>query len=165
MGPRRRTLPCMTGIDEAQRLLRRTVRAARAAAATARQARETVAVAHRVVLRADQVTAELEGPLRALGPSLARLAAMLDDPVVEQVPDTVRRVQDDLLPLLRTVADTHERVSYVAGQTERMMSMWDDATRGFAGLPGAALLGRRRPGPRVVTAEQTDPPRGGPGRA
>jgi hypothetical protein len=55
-------------------------------------------------------------------------------------------VQSDLLPVLRTLADTHERVAFIAGSTERIMTFVDETSRTFAGLPGAALLGRRRGG-------------------
>ena len=124
---------------------------------TARQARETVALAHDVVQRADRVTAELEGPLLALAPQLQKLAETLDDPVVEELPDTLRQVRTDLLPVLRTLAETSERVAAVAGQTDRLTGLLDDAGRSLAGLPGAAaLLGRRRPPPRVVTVDPDD---------
>jgi hypothetical protein len=80
---------------------------------------------------------ELEEPLRAVAPGLTRLAKVLDDPVVEDLPDTLRKVQADLLPVLRTVADTHERVAFIAGSTERMMGFVEDTSRTFSGLPGA----------------------------
>ena len=120
--------------------------------------RETVQAFRRLALRADAIVAELEEPLLALAPGLRRLAAVLDDPVVEDLPATLRQVQDDVLPVLRTLAETHERVAFIAGQTERIMTFVDDTGRSLAGLPGAALLGRRRPSARVITVEQ-DPPR------
>jgi len=124
------------------------------------QARETVAAVHRVAVRVDGLIEELEEPLVALAPGLRRLAAVLDDPVVSDLPDTLRSVQDDLLPLLRTLADTHERVAFIAGSTERIMTFVDETSRTLGGLPGAGLLGRRRasgPPGRVITVEQTDP--------
>jgi ABC-type transporter Mla subunit MlaD len=119
------------------------------------QARETVQAFHRLAVRADAIVAELEEPLRDLAPGLRRLAVVLDDPVVDDLPATLRQVQDDVLPVLRTLAETHERVAVIAGSTERIMGFVDDAGRSFAGLSGAALLGRRRPAPRVV---DQDPP-------
>ena len=131
---------------------------ARTAAETVRLARDTVQAAHRVTLRADVVLQELEGPLLALAPGLTRLARVLDDPVVDAVPEAVRRLQEDLLPALRTLAGAHERVASVAGSTERLMSFVDDTGRSLAGLPVAGLLGRRRPAPPVVvTVEQVEP--------
>ncbi len=121
------------------------------------EARETVQAFHRLAVRADTIVAELEEPLLALGPGLRRLAVVLDDPVVSDLPATLRQVQDDVLPVLRTLAETHERVAFIAGQTERIMTFVDDTGRSLAGLPGAALLGRRRPAARVITIEQ-DPP-------
>jgi len=133
------------------------VGAARSAIGLVEDARETVRALQRLVQRADGVVAELEGPLRAVAPGLRRLAVVLDDPVVEQVPAALRQVQDDLLPVLRTLADTHERVTVIAGSTERIMGFVEDTSRALGGLPGAGLLGRRRPPGRVVTVEQVHP--------
>jgi len=119
----------------------------------AHQARETVVTVNRLATRLDGLVEELEEPLRALAPGLSRLAIVLDDPVVEDLPDTLRKVQADVLPVLRTLADTHERVAFIAGSTERIMTFVDDASRSLAGLPGAALLGRRGRGTRVVPGE------------
>ncbi len=131
--------------------------AARGGVALITEARETVQALHRLVLRVDTIVAELEEPLLALAPGLRRLAVALDDPLVSTLPATLRQVQDDVLPVLRTLAETHERVAFIAGQTERIVTFVDDTGRSLAGLPGAALLGRRRPAPRVITIEQ-DPP-------
>jgi len=54
--------------------------------------------------------------------------------------------------VLRTVAETHERVAFIAGSTERMMSFVEDTSRTFSGLPGAGLLGLRRPAGRPAGA-------------
>ena len=140
----------------------------------AQQSRETVAALHRLALRMDALVEDLEEPMRALAPGLTRLAAVLDDPIVEELPDTLRKVQEDVLPVLRTLADTHERVAFIAGSTERIMAFVDETGRTIAGIPGAALLGRRKaagrpmsppPGPTVVTPPvdgpvglPTDPP-------
>ncbi len=120
------------------------------------EARETLAAVNRLAVRMDALAEELEEPLRALAPGLRRLAVVLDDPVVEELPDTLRKVQGDVLPVLRTLADTHERVAFIAGSTERIMTFVDETSRTIAGIPGAALLGRRRTGVRV-TPEITTP--------
>jgi ABC-type transporter Mla subunit MlaD len=122
------------------------------------QARDTVAAVQRLAVRMDAIVAELEEPLLALRPGLVRLAAVLDDPVVEELPDTLRQVQADVLPVLRTLADTHERVAFIAGQTDRIMTFVDETGRTLAGLPGAALLGRRRIGTRPVPPPAAPPP-------
>ncbi len=109
----------------------------RSATTLVAEARETVQAYHRLARRADALITDLEEPLRELAPGLRRLATVLDDPLVDDLPSTLRQVQHDLLPVLRTLADTHERVAFVAG------------------LPGAALLGRRRTvPPRTITVEQ-----------
>ena len=128
-------------------------------AETVGQARDTLAALNRLAARAEVIVDELEEPLLALAPGLRRLAVALDDPVVEELPATLRQVQQDVLPVLRTLADTQQRVAFIAGQTERIMAFVDDTGRSLAGLPGAALLGRRRPAPRVVPGETAGPPR------
>ena len=122
------------------------------------EARETLAAVNRLTVRVDAMAQELEEPLRALVPGLSRLAVVLDDPAVEDLPDTLRRVRTDALPVLRTLADTHERVAFIAGSTERIISFVDETSRTIGLLPGAALLGRRRPATRAIV---TDPPRPG----
>ena len=110
---------------------------------------ETVTRMNAMLVRIDGIVTELEEPLKALAPGMQRVAAVLDDPMVEEIPETLKQVQADILPVLRTLADTHERVAVIAGSTERLMSFVDDTSRTLAGLPGAALLaGRRRTLPR-----------------
>ena len=108
-------------------------------------ARETVQTINRVAHRMESIITELEEPLKALAPGMARMAVVLDDPVVSSLPETVAQIQRDILPVLRTLADTNERVAVIAGSTERIMAFVDETGRTIAGLPGAALLGRRRP--------------------
>lgn len=127
------------------------------------QARDTLTAVQRLTVRLDALVDELEEPVRALAPGLRRLAVVLDDPVVDDLPDTLRRVQSDVLPVLRTLADTHERVAFIAGSTERIMTFVDETSRTIAGIPGAALLGRRRAvaraaGPATAAARRPSPP-------
>lgn len=124
--------------------------AVRGLADVVNQSRETLAAVNRLAVRMDGLVEELEEPLRALAPGMARLAVVLDDPIVEELPDTLRKVQQDVLPVLRTLADTHERVAFIAGSTERIMTFVDETGRTLAGIPGAALLGRRKPGMRPL---------------
>jgi hypothetical protein len=117
---------------------------------------DTVQTMNRMVSRLDGIVSELEEPLKALAPGMARLAVVLDDPVVEELPATLKQVQADILPVLRTLADTHERVAFIAGSTERIMTFVDETSRTIAGLPGAALLGRRKAaGPRFVVPPES----------
>ena len=121
---------------------------------------DTVQTMNRMVTRIDGIVSELEEPLKALAPGMTRLAAILDSPGVDEIPATLKQVQADILPVLRTLADTHERVAFIAGSTERIMTFVDETSRTLAGLPGAALLGRRKPAPRVIV-----PPEGTTGDA
>ena len=107
--------------------------------------KDTLLALNRMVQRMDALLTELEPPLRALAPGMQRMAAVLNDPVMDVLPSTLRQLQADVLPVLRTLADTHERVAFIAGSTERIMAFVDETSRTLAGLPGAALLGRRRP--------------------
>jgi hypothetical protein len=106
-------------------------------------AKDTIVTLNRMVTRVDAIVAELEEPLKALGPGMTRMAKILDDPVIASVPETVAQIQRDILPVLRTLADTHERVAFIAGSTERIMTFIDETGRTIAGIPGAALLSRR----------------------
>jgi hypothetical protein len=108
-------------------------------------ANETVQTMNRLANRIEGIVVELEEPLKALGPGMRRMAAVLDDPIITSVPETFAQIQRDILPVLRTLADTNERVAFIAGSTERIMSFVDETGRTIAGIPGAALLGRRRP--------------------
>ena len=119
--------------------------AVRSLADAAASAKDTVQAANRLVVRVDNIVAELEKPLLALGPGMTRMAAVLDDPIIGKVPETLAQVQRDILPVLRTLADTHDKVAFIAGSTERILGFVDETGRTLASLPGAALLGRRRP--------------------
>lgn len=126
--------------------------AVRSLAEAAAAAKDTVTAANRLVVRMDNIVAELEKPLLALGPGMTRIAAVLDDPVIGKLPETLAQVQRDILPVLRTLSDTHERVAFIASSTERILGFVDDTGRTLAGLPGAALLGRRRPAAKTASA-------------
>lgn len=77
-------------------------------------ARDTVDSAQRVTAQLERIVSELEGPARALRPGLERVAQVLDDPAVAALPDTLRRVQDSLLPLLEGVARAQTRIGHLA---------------------------------------------------
>jgi hypothetical protein len=108
-------------------------------------AKDTVIVVNRLVTRIDAIVEDLEQPLRALAPGMTRMAAVIDDPIVSAVPQTLAQIGKELTPLLKALSDTNERVAFIAGSTERIVSFIDDTGRTIAGIPGAALLGRRKP--------------------
>lgn len=120
-------------------------RAVRALADTVAVGAETLLVVQNLAIRIDRLVEEIEGPVLALAPGLQRAAKVLDDPVVDSIPDTVRRVQHELLPLLRTLTDTQQRL---------------------AAFPGASLLGQlagrprppAEPRPADPAATPTKPP-------
>ena len=94
--------PTIVGLNEALRGLTGVIETART----------TVDSAQRVTAQLERVVSELEEPARALRPGLERAARVLDDPVMDTLPDTVRRLQEALLPM----ADGLHRVQSRLGQ-------------------------------------------------
>ena len=84
-----------------------------------RVATETVASAQRTAERLEGLVEELEEPVRALRPGLERMGRVLDDPAIETVPDTLRTVADDLLPLVHGLRQATDRVGSVTGFLRR----------------------------------------------
>ncbi len=78
-------------------------------------ARETIESAQRIAERLEGLVEELEEPVRALKPGLERVGRVLDDPAVDTVPDTLRRIHEDLMPLISGLRQAQARVGSVAG--------------------------------------------------
>ena len=98
--------------------------------------RETAASAQRVSERLEEVIEELDEPVRALRPGLERVAKVLDDPVIDTVPETLRKLTEDVVPLVHGLRDAQARVSLVFNQAA-------NASARIADLPGAQLFRRR----------------------
>jgi ABC-type transporter Mla subunit MlaD len=82
-------------------------------------ARETIESAQRIAERLEDLVEELEEPVRALRPGLERVGRVLDDPVVDTVPDTLRRINDDLMPLIHGLRQAQARMGSVTGMLRR----------------------------------------------
>jgi ABC-type transporter Mla subunit MlaD len=82
-------------------------------------ARDTIASAQRIAERLEDLVEELEEPVRALRPGIERVGKVLDDPAVDTVPDTLRRINEDLLPLIHGLRQAQSRVGSVAGLLRR----------------------------------------------
>jgi ABC-type transporter Mla subunit MlaD len=82
-------------------------------------ARETIESAQRIAERLEGLVEELEEPVRALRPGLERVGRVLDDPVVDTVPDTLRRIHDDLMPLIHGLRQAQTRMGSVTGILRR----------------------------------------------
>ncbi len=82
-------------------------------------ARETIESAARIAERLEGLVEELEEPVRALKPGLERVGRVLDDPAVDTVPDTLRRIHDDLMPLISGLRQAQARVGSVTGLLRR----------------------------------------------
>ncbi len=93
--------------------------AVRELVAATRVATETIASAQRTAERLEDLVEELEEPVRALRPGLERVGRVLDDPAIDTVPDTLRTVADDLLPLVHGLRQATDRVGSVTGFLRR----------------------------------------------
>ncbi len=97
-------------------------------------ARDTIASAQRIAERLEELVDELEEPVRALRPGIERVGKVLDDPAVDTVPDTLRRINEDLLPLIHGLRQAQARVGSVAGLLRRRPrdedGSGDDESRG-----------------------------------
>jgi ABC-type transporter Mla subunit MlaD len=81
---------------------------------TIREAKDTVSRLQKLGERLEGVLDEVEQPVKDLAPGLRRVGAVLDDPAISDLPDTVRKVREDLLPLVATLrggADVLDRFS------------------------------------------------------
>jgi ABC-type transporter Mla subunit MlaD len=131
-------------------------------------ARDTLASSQRVSARLEAIVEEMEEPILALKPGLERLAVILDDPAVETVPDTLRKINEDVLPLVHGIRETQGKVNNIA-------TLAEETSARLAGLPGAGfLLGRRArpaatptepPVPTATPAAPTSPPNHSEGTA
>ncbi len=89
-------------------------------------ARETIESAQRIAERLEGLVEELEEPVRALKPGLERVGRVLDDPAVDTVPDTLRRIHEDLMPLISGLRQAQARVGSVTGLLRRRPRDDDD---------------------------------------
>jgi ABC-type transporter Mla subunit MlaD len=82
-------------------------------------ARDTIASAQRTAEKLEELVEELEEPVRALRPGLERVGKVLDDPAIDTVPDTLRRIHDDLMPLIAGLRQAQTRMGSVTGLLRR----------------------------------------------
>jgi ABC-type transporter Mla subunit MlaD len=96
------------------------------------RARDTIAAAQRIADRLEGLVEEFEEPVRALRPGIERVGKVLDDPAVDTVPDTLRQINEDLMPLIHGLRQAQSRVGSVAGMLRRRPrdEDWPDGTAG-----------------------------------
>jgi ABC-type transporter Mla subunit MlaD len=123
--------------------------------ATVEELRGAARAMRRVADRVDGILDEVEAPVRSLAPGLRRLATLLDDPIVAEAPETLARLRDEVLPALRSLRETQQRVAAIAGSTDRISALIDETGGRLAALPGAAALLMRR-APRYPAVEPPD---------
>ena len=75
---------------------------------------EATAGARETVQTMNRLATKMEGLVDELTPGLHRVAEVLNDPVMSTLPEAMTRVQRDLLPVLRTIAETNERIASLA---------------------------------------------------
>ena len=83
------------------------------------KAHATISSAQRIAERLEALVDELEEPVKALRPGIERVGRVLDDPVVDTVPDTLRRIQEDLVPLIHGLRVAQSREGSVTGLLRR----------------------------------------------
>lgn len=130
-------------IDGADAAVARTNATLSGAEASMRHAQRMLGSTTELVGRADSMLTQFEQPLGALLPSLRRFADTLDPGEVEaavalidRLPDLLRHVEDDLLPMLRTL-------DRVGPDVHEILEVVEDLRRVLSGLPGVGLLRRR----------------------
>jgi ABC-type transporter Mla subunit MlaD len=136
-------------------------RSVRGLSGSLEQAKDALVSVQRVALRLDRLTDELEEPLRELGPGLRRLAVVLNDPVVAELPDTMRQVRADLLPVLTNLRETQQKVASIASSTDRINSLIDEAGARIGGIPARLRRPWRPVEPEpgvIVDVEPGEPP-------
>jgi ABC-type transporter Mla subunit MlaD len=125
------------------------------------KARDTIDSAARTAERLETLVEELEAPVRALGPGLQRVGRVLDDPVVDTVPDTLRRIHDDLMPVIAGLRQAQARMGTVTGSVGGLLRR--RSGRGEPADPGgpADPRGPADPGEPADRAEESPPPSAG----
>ncbi len=94
-------------------------------------ARETIEAAQRIAERLEDLVEELEEPVRALRPGIERVGRVLDDPAVDTVPETLRRINEDLMPLIHGLRQAQTRMGSVTGILRRRAREDDDEDTGL----------------------------------
>jgi hydroxymethylpyrimidine/phosphomethylpyrimidine kinase len=85
---------------------------------------EALHAVNRVVAHVDEMLTDIE-------PGLKKLGQVLENPVIETIPDTIRDIQENVVPVMLKLRDTSNRLSALAESGAR--------------LPGASLItGRNR---------------------
>jgi ABC-type transporter Mla subunit MlaD len=94
-------------------------------------ARETIEAAQRIAERLEDLVEELEEPVRALRPGIERVGRVLDDPAVDTVPETLRRINEDLMPLIHGLRQAQTRMGSVTGILRRRPREDEDEDTGL----------------------------------
>lgn len=121
----------------------------------------SMAAVQQLADRIDTMVEMVEAPVRALSPGMRRLASVLDDPVIDNVPSTLRRMSSEVTPLVIRLADTEAMVSGIASSTEhirRLVSETGDLMGGLSAAPARPPRAANAPAARL--REPTTPAAG-----
>src|SRR5664280_203164 len=77
--------------------------------------------------------------------AVQRVTALMENPLVEEVPDALRRLQHELLPILTGILDSQKTIAGIAASTDGIKKFVEDMGGRLAGISGAAARGMRWP--------------------
>src|SRR5664280_793957 len=77
--------------------------------------------------------------------AVQRLTALMENPLVDEVPDALRRVQHELLPILTGILDSQATIAGIAASTDGIKKFVEDMGGRMVGISGAAARGMRWP--------------------
>lgn len=100
-------------------------------------ARTTIETAHQVSQRLDRATRELEQPVRDLRPGIERLARVLDDPTIDEIPRTLKMIGDVVEPINNRVRQSQDHAASVSAAARSV-------ARAVRRLPARAMEQVRR---------------------
>jgi hypothetical protein len=108
---------------------------------TLADSKTTAASALRVAARLEDILDEIEQPMRALRPGLQRLAAALDNPVIDRIPATLETIERTVLPFAARVAATTARMQETKARWKSRLARLRASDQPL--LPGVAPSAKR----------------------
>jgi ABC-type transporter Mla subunit MlaD len=131
-------------VDGAQAVVDRTTAVVDSSDAVVAQTATTVDRADGLTADASRLLGQLQQPMAQLLPVLERMAATLDPRevdaavlLIDRLPDLLRSVDEELLPLARTLKD-------VGPEIHSLLTLAEDLHDTLSKVPGMGLVRRRR---------------------
>lgn len=128
--------PSMKGMPDLARLLQaqaellnslpdtlnELTRATRGLAEAVEASKTTLATVQRVCERIEGVVDDLEDPVRGLRPALEQVTAVLQDPVIERLPQTLTSIEDSVNPIAAGLTRARTRLASWKHLRQRAMT-------------------------------------------